>query len=111
MIQQDLLLDEGIIEAITKTSLISNDNFSDIGERLGPIPISDRSALKETEESFFQIFETNIIEQPLDQWMTLAVQNHLKINFPLTPEKSRDWEWALSGDKIRIQFRSELDAR
>ena len=43
--------------------------------------------------------------------MTLSVQNHLKINFPLTPEKSRDWEWALSGDKIRIQFRSELDAR
>lgn len=111
MIQQDLLLDEGMLEAITKTSLISNDNFSDIGEPLGPIPISDHSALKETGESFFQIFDTNINEQPLDQWMTLAVQNHLKINLPLTPEKSRDWEWALSGDKIRIQFRSELDAR
>ena len=57
MIQQDLLLDEGMLEAITKTSLISNDNFSDIGEPLGPIPNSDRSALKETGESFFQIFD------------------------------------------------------
>ena len=83
MIQQDLHLDEGIIEAITKTSLISNDNFSDIGEPLGPIPISDRSAIKETRDSFFKILDTNIIEQPHDQWMTLAVQNHLKISFPL----------------------------
>ena len=76
MIQQDLLLDERIIEAITKPSLISNDNFSDIGEPIGPIPVSDRSALKETGESFFQILDTNINEHPLDQWMTLAVQNH-----------------------------------
>ena len=43
--------------------------------------------------------------------MILVLQNHLKINLPLTPETSRDWEWALAGDKIRIQFRSELDAR
>ncbi len=35
MIQQDLLLDESMLEAITKTSLISNDNFSDLGKPLG----------------------------------------------------------------------------
>ena len=32
MIQQDLVLDEGMLEAITKTTLISNDNFSDLGK-------------------------------------------------------------------------------
>ena len=53
MLQQDLLLDEGMLEAITNTTLIGNDNFSEIRESPGPIPISDRSALKETREFFF----------------------------------------------------------
>ena len=66
MIQQDLLLDEGMLETITNTTLISNDNISEIRESLDPIPISDRSALKESGESIFQTFESNIHEQPLD---------------------------------------------
>ena len=67
MIQQDLLLDEGMFETISNTTLISNDNISEIRESLGPIPISDRSALKKAVNLFFR-------------YLTRTSMNNLSIN-------------------------------
>ncbi|MBP46040.1 MAG: hypothetical protein CL925_16775 [Deltaproteobacteria bacterium] len=111
MVRQTLQWEEDGIDLIDETSISSTDNKSIAENSSEPIAMTNRSALVEAGDSYFNIFDQHINEQPLDQWMILVLQNHLKINLPLTPETSRDWEWALAGDKIRIQFRSELDAR
>ena len=76
----------------------------------GPISLTSRSALFETSERYWNVFDVHRNEVPLNQWMTLLVQNRLKIDLSITPGKSRGWEWAESGSKIRVRFRSEMDA-
>ena len=116
-LQKDVLINTPIIwdeqethKNVFHSELVrDNESLKDIVS--DPIHIKSRSALIEVGESYFKIFDSHNNEQPIDQWMTLVLQNHLTIHLTLTPDTSLDWELALGKDKLRVQFRSELDAR
>ncbi len=91
--------------------LPTQDNASLLSLNASENSNRDRSNLLETKEPFWQVIDSREKDPPLDQWLTVLVQNKAKIDLSLTPESTQDWEWVKKGNKIRVQFRSELDAR
>ena len=45
-----------------------------------------------------------------ENWQTILIQNHHKLDYTIIPEYARDWEWIQDGRKIKVQFHTEVDA-
>ncbi len=80
---------------------------------LGTADISEDteySHLVETENTFWNVFPISSVGVSAENWHTILVQNHLKIDYTITPLAPRNWHLVRSNNAIRIKFRSELFA-
>ncbi len=110
---------------ITEAEII-NDNFTDekpvetnvsnsmVEEEviLPELPADiDFSHLVETQTPYWDVAAFNESGISNENWHTILVQNRFKIDLPITPLVSRDWQLIKKNKAIRILFRSAMDAK
>ena len=68
--------------------------------------MNSRSALIEIQNEYWNIHDVHYEKTTPNVWMTLLIQNRLKIDLSITPLKSRDWKWNKNANKINLHFLS-----
>ncbi len=69
-----------------------------------------RSQMLEKGENYWEVTPPEAAETADNQWITLMVQNKSRLDLVEVPDASKDWEVGQDGQKLKIQFRSEVDA-
>jgi hypothetical protein len=90
----------------------STDNMTAAAEVTAEGPAQEtRSQLVERGEMLWDVAPPEEAHLPSEEeWITLMVQNKSRLDLIEVPDTSKDWEAAREGRKLKIQFRSEVDA-
>ncbi len=69
-----------------------------------------RSQMIEKGENYWEVTPPEEAQTAVNQWITLMVQNKSRLDLVEVPDATKDWEVGQDGQKLKIQFRSEVDA-
>ena len=93
------------------SSEVSGDNATQVVEPALSLPQGAvRAALLEVDQPYWEVIDRQRLGMVTENWQTVLIQNHHKLDYTIIPEYARDWEWIQDGRKIKVQFHTEVDA-